>query len=583
VNKDGPIGIGQRVLSLMSRRERRRSLIMLASILLNSVIELLGLAAIIPVIGLAVNPNFIHRYEWLHQGYLTSASIGVGTEQQFLILLCALLMAVFLVKVGSALVIALFQNKFSFEVAHRLSGVMWTYHFSQSLQDMRASDSGLIMESIRTWPVAFANQFLVGSIRVLTEVVIIMGIGIGLLAYNFVISIAVLALLLVGVVMIRFLTRSKLQAYGQLEKRVAPKTNAMVGNATRGFLEIITFGAVVPVRDEYLRLTKSLYAVRMKSAVFFTLPSKTYELLAACAVCGAIILGLSVQVAGEEFFELLSLLAISAYRIMPSMSRVNSAAMAMRKDLFVLEALEEAVCFDKAARLQVVDQEGIEAAEVAVSLCGIQLGYAGQESPVIQGLDFHFRPGEISAIVGASGCGKSTLANSILGLHAPDFGQIMVDCGAGRLDLYADLGVDQWLSCVSYLSQAPFFFRGTVSENFTFGNSEVNLNEAWINELVDKLGLRATLGDNPLTFELNEGGQNLSGGQQQRLALLRAIQADCPLLLLDESTSALDKDARDLVFDVLLEEVSKGKLIILITHDLDLAQRCDHTLHLNQV
>ena len=123
MNKDGPIAIGQRVLSLMSRRERRRSLIMLASILLNSVIELLGLAAIIPVIGLAVNPNFIHRYEWLHQGYLTSASIGVETEQQFLILLCALLMAVFVVKVGSALVIALFQNKFSFEVAHRLSGV----------------------------------------------------------------------------------------------------------------------------------------------------------------------------------------------------------------------------------------------------------------------------------------------------------------------------------------------------------------------------------------------------------------------------------------------------------------------------
>ena len=72
-------------------------------------------------------------------------------------------------------------------------------------------------------------------------------------------------------------------------------------------------------------------------------------------------------------------------------------------------------------------------------------------------------------------------------------------------------------------------------------------------------------------------------GQQQRLALLRAIQADCPLLLLDEATSALDRDARDLVFDVLLEEVSKGKLIILITHDLDLAERCDHTLHLNQV
>ena len=98
----------------------------------------------------------------------------------------------------------------------------------------------------------------------------------------------------------------------------------MVTNAVRGFLEVITFRAVEPVRNEYLQTTNSLPGFEQFLGDQF-LPAKTYEVLAVLGVSGAIVVSLARGTGGEQFFELLTLMAISAYRIMPTMSRINGA------------------------------------------------------------------------------------------------------------------------------------------------------------------------------------------------------------------------------------------------------------------
>jgi ABC-type bacteriocin/lantibiotic exporter with double-glycine peptidase domain len=103
---------------------------------------------------------------------------------------------------------------------------------------------------------------------------------------------------------------------------------------------------------------------------------------------------------------------------------------------------------------------------------------------------------------------------------------------------------------------------------------------ARVMELVNRLGLKECLGEDPLSFHLNEAGSNLSGGQQQRLALLRSLQVDTKVLLLDEATSALDVDSRDRVFQLLRERADRGTLILMITHDRELAAMCDEVLEL---
>ena len=117
-------------------------------------------------------------------------------------------------------------------------------------------------------------------------------------------------------------------------------------------------------------------------------------------------------------------------------------------------------------------------------------------------------------------------------------------------------------------------------DNLTFRAPGRQVDEPLVADLIERLGLQSCLGESPLEFELNEAGTNLSGGQQQRLALLRALQLHSKVLLLDEATSALDEKSRDAVFEQLRELASAGRVIIMITHDASLADRCDKTLKL---
>lgn len=564
----------------MTPKERRTSILMLGTVAVNSVVEVLGLAAVVPVIGLAVEPELIHRYDALGRVFELSAVFGVESEKDFLMLLSIGLVIVFGVKALVGLALTLLQTRFSFAVAHRLSGIMWSYHFSQNLEKLRSRDSGRILAEINNWPGSFANRFMVASLRLITEFLVITTICIGLLAYAPIVLLSVATLLGVGTFLVRRLTDARLMAYGQIQKERGPKTNSMVTNAIRGILEVITFRAVEPVRNEYLKTTKFLYRISSNSSVLYSLPAKTYEVLSVLGVSGAIIISLLQNTGGEEFFELLTLMAISAYRIMPSMSRINGTIMNMRQGMFVMEAIEEGVRsyteFQNSGQAPQLNLKSIP----SVILEDLTLGYEALALPVLEGLSHRFDPGQIHAVVGESGSGKSTLVNAILGLHPLDKGKILICDGELEWRLGETCSRDSWLAELGYLSQQPFFFSGSVRDNLTFRAPGRTLDEGLVLDLIEKLGLEDCLGDTPLSFMLNEAGNNLSGGQQQRLALLRSLQVETKVLLLDEATSALDVGSRDKVFRILKARAEAGTLILIITHDRELAGMCDAVLDL---
>ena len=85
----------------------------------------------------------------------------------------------FLFKAMFGLLVNLFQTRISYSVAHRLSGQMWSYHFSQSLERMRGTDSGRILAEINGWPLQFANAFMVGGLMMVNEISVIALIAIG--------------------------------------------------------------------------------------------------------------------------------------------------------------------------------------------------------------------------------------------------------------------------------------------------------------------------------------------------------------------------------------------------------------------
>lgn len=573
----------RRVWRLLTSEERGKASILFLGIFVNSFVDILGLAAVVPVIGLVIQPGLIQSNPYLAYTFEASQSVGIASERGFLMLLSVALVGAFLFKALFNLVLNLYQTRFSFAIGHRISGLMWQYHFSQSLERMRSNESGQVLSEINGMPLSLASNFIVGNLRFINELFVILIIAVGLVIYEPIVLLSVGALITLGALTIRKATKQRLDAYSEIQRVVGPQTGTLINSAIRGFLEVISFRASDAIRANYLEKTRLLYRISSHSQVMNMAPAKLYEVLAVSAVSAAILINLLLQESNETFLNLLIIMALSAYRIMPSMTRLNGQVMSLRSSYYVLNTIEAAL--KNWHQAQTIPHKNEQLwSRATVELRDVTLGYEALEEPVLNQLNARFEPGQMHAIVGPSGSGKSTLVNSILGLHPAKEGSILAGPSPDGLRRVGDdLGLNEWLAHVGYLSQQPFLFSGTVRENLTMRAEGAEMDEHHVKRLVDALGLRDCLGDSPLDFILLEGGNNLSGGEQQRLAILRALRIDRPVLILDEATSALDGAKRDAVFSLLKARARSGTNVLLITHDKGLANQCDTVLDLGAV
>lgn len=577
------LDVWKRVWALLTSRERWNSGLFLVGIFLNSFVQIIGLATVLPVIGMVTQPEIISSNSYLASAFEYTSRLGVNTPNKFIALSAFGLIGAFTFKAIFSLILKLLQTRFSLGIGHRLSGEMWSYHFSHSLERMRQKQSGRVLSEINSWPLNLANTFLVGNLTLVNNILVVAIIAIGLLAYEPIILLSISLLLLIGGVIIQYSTKSKLRQYSELRLALGPQTQTLINSAVRGFLEVITFRASYAIRNRYLSKTALLYRINSNMSVISGAPAKLYEVLAITAVSGTIILSVWMGESSEAFFNLLVIITLSAYKVMPTMTAINAQIMKMRSNIHVLNVTEKAIQEFQRLQSKSTDIYTTKAISdrIDIELDAVSLSYHTLPEPIFDGLSYTFEAGKVNAIVGPSGSGKSTLVNSILGLHSTQDGSINIRLKeSDALNLYDEVQLEFWIRHIGYLSQKPFLFNSTVIDNLTMGVNQEGVDEAVVLQLIEQLELDDCLGDDPLAFELLEGGNNLSGGQQQRLAILRALRVYRPVLILDEATSALDGAKRDRVFALLRERANLGCNVLLITHDMELAQQCDTVLDL---
>ena len=186
--------------------------------------------------------------------------------------------------------------------------------------------------------------------------------------------------------------------------------------------------------------------------------------------------------------------------------------------------------------------------------------YDGKKD-VLKGLNLEFEKGKQTAIVGGSGSGKSTLAKLIVGFYTPQSGSIMID------DIsYEKIGLENVRENIFLVLQNPTLFNNTLRYNLTFGTDisderlDFAIKTAQLEDVVKRL-------EKGLDTQIGKGGVNLSGGERQRVSIARMIVKDPNIVILDESTSALDSFTEDKLFDG-LREYLKDKTTIIIAHRL---------------
>jgi ABC-type multidrug transport system fused ATPase/permease subunit len=195
--------------------------------------------------------------------------------------------------------------------------------------------------------------------------------------------------------------------------------------------------------------------------------------------------------------------------------------------------------------------------------------------------DFHLeiKGGQKVAIVGKSGSGKTTLAKLVTGLLHPKQGQVFVDGQNMR-----SVSLKSYYKYVGYLTQEPSVFDGTIKENLLYAVDKKDLEK--VNNMVIEEALRKAHCDfvlnmkKGLNTEIGEKGIRLSGGERQRLAIAKLFLKNPEIIILDEPTSALDSFSEDLITQS-LEELFKGRTVIIIAHRLQTVKKADRILVLD--
>ena len=187
-------------------------------------------------------------------------------------------------------------------------------------------------------------------------------------------------------------------------------------------------------------------------------------------------------------------------------------------------------------------------------------GAPGSNTPILRGVGFALKPGDVLAVVGPSASGKTTLARALVGLWPATVGKVRLD----GVDVHA-WNKDELGPHVGYLPQGVELFEGTVAENIArFGE----VDQPKVEAAARAVGLHGLISELPQGYDtlVGPGGARLSGGQRQRVGLARALYGDPVYVVLDEPNSSLDEEGDAALAAALKQASARGATVVVITH-----------------
>jgi len=230
------------------------------------------------------------------------------------------------------------------------------------------------------------------------------------------------------------------------------------------------------------------------------------------------------------------------------------------------------------APIDVADRPGVQELQNpqgSVEFRHLTFRYPDGEYDVLQDISFTIRPGESVGIVGKTGAGKTALVDLLLRTYNVPDGTLFVD---GK-DVNT-LSIHSVRAACAYVPQDNFLFSDTIAHNIGFGVDDASP------EMIDHAASLADVRDNIVDFKdgyetvLGERGVTVSGGQKQRISIARALLKDAPILILDDSVSAVDTRTEKIILDN-LKSSRANKTTLLIAHRISTVERLDKIIFLD--
>lgn len=555
---------------IFSHKEKVQLIGILVVVVIGSFMELLGVSVFMPFIQILLDPESIQTNELLNYFY---TMFGFTTVEGYLSAIAIMICFVYLFKNIYLTYMQHVMLSFSYKTRMNLATKLLTTYMSQPYTFHLGKNIAELQRNLQY----DAGQFMMlinASLQLVAECAVIGCLGIYLFHTSHSISIVIMVLLAICVGLFFIISKKVSTRLGRENEENNAKIFQWINQSLGGIKEVKVLNRESFFVNSYKRVYKRLIKGAKNNEILAAVPKYIVETVCMIGMLVAIIIKMYY---GRNDFQVfvvqLSVFAVAAFRLLPSVGKVNAyinSIMYSKSSLdLIYEDLKEV---ENCKVIDFKDEHEVEKWDFKnkIELTDIAYHYPDSEKLVLSEVNFSINRGETIALIGSSGAGKTTLADILLGLLQPVKGKILVD---GK-NIYDNM--DAWHRMLGYIPQTIYLSDDTIRNNIAFGIREEEIDDSAINEALKKAQLYDFVHnlDKGLDTYVGDRGVRLSGGQRQRIGIARALYYNPEILILDEATSALDNETETAVMEA-IESLKGVKTMVIIAHRLTTLKNAD--------
>ncbi|TQV70987.1 ABC transporter ATP-binding protein [Aliikangiella marina] len=559
------------IYGLMNQADKRRLLLIVVLSLVNGVLGVAGIASIVPFIGLISEPELIETNE-----YLIAFSSYTGISEYSELVVAFAIISFILVLAGNVLSASdvWVSAKFGYFKERQLSGQLLTNYLqaddlefakqkqSERVKSVLADVDRVILDTLFAQIDMFASMVMASLIFIL------------LLVVDYQATLIVSAAIIAVYLLVYQIASKRLDRLGKEFADIETDLYSDVLEALKLHREIKLARIQAFFVDRYSETFRDMITNRLKYELISLVPQRVIETIGYASILMIAIYFALEESLGASSLTLIGVYAFAMYRLMPAVEEIFDSFEQIQFGSAILRRLVKQLT--KEQPTQIFEPIELKSSSV-LKLANISFAYRSNQPLLLNNINLAFELEKFHCIMGKTGCGKSTLLNIICGFYRPNKGTITLDNQA--IDLYEN---NAWQDQVGYVPAKVNLMDVSLAENIALGFDEQQIDNNRLQSLLElveldslvgslKEGVSAIVGDNGLSF---------SSGQIQKIGLARALYRQPKLLILDESTDALDLASEKRILSKIKKEFQLT--IIFVSHRPSVTEFADQIIDLEQ-
>ena len=563
------------IFNIFTKQQLKYCGFIVVAMIVGAMLEAVGIGAILPLISLMGQPDFLVRHPEI--GHIAEA-LGIVSHTQFIMFCASCLIVLYLIKNAYISWETKLQIDFSMHNQIKFSTEIMNNYLCKGYLFHLDHNSATLLRNVNAGGQIIYSVMLIATFTLLTELITAFTIWLMLVvvdAFTAVVVAGIMGAMMYGIIKA---FRRNISKQAKIQNDFAAGYIKCVNQGLGAIKETKVMRKEKYFLEEFSRTYQQYGEANRKYLFINQLPRMIIETMVVSGLLVMIVAKLAMGSTPEQIVPLLGVLALAAFRLMPSANRIVNLfnTIKFQQPLFYelypelmdikerQESRKESYYLSEQPKLKF---------EKSILVNKLRFAYPEGREDVLRDVSFSIDKGDFAGIIGPSGAGKTTFVDILLGLLKPSDGNIQVD-GQNIFD-----NIRSWQANLAYVPQSIYLIDGSVKENIALGVAPENIDNARIEKSLHMAELYDFVSDLPEGMEtrVGERGVKLSGGQRQRIGIARALYQQPEVLILDEATSALDNDTEKSITDTILK--LKGQItIIAIAHRLSTLAECDYKI-----